>query len=78
MQVQESTAARDQLARGIAKTRSRLLEEFGDRLAPDVITRHVEENVSALKDSAIAEFVPLFVYRAAREQLIGLTRNNSA
>lgn len=65
----------DLLSRGIDETRSKLLDEFQDRVQRDVIDRTVDETFDSLKNAAVVEYVPLFVYRSAREQLFSLTRN---
>lgn len=74
MHIQNAGTERDQLERGIDETRARLLSEFHGRLEPETITRYVDETADVLKGAAVSEFVPLFIYRTAREQLALLTR----
>lgn len=74
---QGSVAERDQLTRGIADTKARLVGEFGGLLDPGVIERLVDDTFNALQDATVREFVPLFVYRAAREQLAGMAQTSA-
>lgn len=78
MLTQESLGASDQLTRGIAETRTRLVTEFQDRVEPDVIRQTVDDAFGALQDAAIRDFLPLFVYRAAHEQLTAMARASGA
>lgn len=78
MLTQESLGASDQLARGIAETRTRLVEEFEERIEPGTIRQIVDEAFEALEDAAIRDFLPLFVYRAAHEQLTDMARASAA
>lgn len=77
MQTSESHAESDQLVRGIAETKTRLMSEFRERVQPDVIQRLVDETFNALQDAAVREFVPLFVYRSAREQLADMAGSSA-
>ena len=78
MQTHEVLSDRDNLSRGIDETRARLLDEFQDRLRPDVIEKLVDDTFQNMKDSNVREFVPLFVYRGAREQLADIARSGDA
>lgn len=78
MQASETRSKQDQLNRGIHDTRMRLLSEFRDRVHPEVIERAVDETFETLKDAPVSEFVPLFVYRSAKEQLTNLSRSLNA
>lgn len=72
MQTVDARSEQEQLARGIDQTRSRLLDEFQDRVHSEVIERTVSETFETLKGASVSEFVPLFVYRTAREHLSSL------
>jgi hypothetical protein len=75
MQSQDTLPKQDQLTRGLDETRNRLVNEFQDKFQPDLIEKVVEDAFQTLKDSSVSEFVPLFVYRSARQQLADLSRS---
>lgn len=50
------------------------MSEFQDSIQADVIQKLVDDTFAVLRDSTVSEFVPLFVYRAAREQLADMMR----
>lgn len=74
VQTQSARGDGDQLTRGIEETRNRLVSEFHERIEAEVIQKLVDETFAALRDSTVREFVPLFVYRTAREQLADMAR----
>lgn len=78
MLTQESLGASDQFARGIDETKTRLVTEFQERVQPDVIHRIVDDALNALQNAPVRDFVPLFVYRAAREHLTYMARADTA
>jgi hypothetical protein len=75
MQTHDTLPERTPLARGMDETRNRLVNEFQDKFQPDMIEKVVEDAFQTLKDSSVSEFVPLFVYRSARQQLADLSRS---
>lgn len=77
MQSQPIWGEQDPLTRGIEETKTRLVTEFQERLQPDVIQQLVDDTYNALQDASVREFVPLFVYRAARERLADLARGSA-
>lgn len=74
MLAQESVGASDQITRVIAETKTRLRSEFEAQVQPDVIQKVVDDTFKALQDAPVRDFVPLFVYRAARDQLADMAR----
>jgi hypothetical protein len=78
MLTQESLGTSDQFARGVAETRTRLVTEFQERLQPDIIQRVVDDVLRTLQDASVRDFVPLFVYRAARDELTDMAHDGAA
>lgn len=74
MSTRESVSASDQLARGVDETRTRLVTEFQGRVKPDVIRRVVDDALEGLEEAPVRDFLPLFVYRAARDRLTDMAR----
>ena len=74
MQTRAVSGEEDQLSRGIAETRMRLMTEFQEQVRADVVRQVVADTFKSLKGATVSEFVPLFVYRAAREQLADMAR----
>lgn len=78
MQISEARSAEDRLNKGVHDAKTRLLNEFRDQVGSDVVEKTVHETFESMKDSSVSEFVPLFVYRSAKEQLFNLSRSVSA
>ena len=51
---------------------SQLAKDFDGRLKLGVVRQVVEEVLESLRGSSVPDFVPLFVYRTARERLTAL------
>jgi hypothetical protein len=52
--------------------------EFQERLQPDIIQRVVDDVLRTLQDASVRDFVPLFVYRAARDELTDMAHDGAA
>jgi Protein-tyrosine-phosphatase-like, N-terminal domain len=50
----------------------RLTEEFSGRFSPETIRELVASSLESYRGSRITDFVPLLVYRSARDHLAGL------
>ena len=63
--------SRDQiLADCLADATSRLMTAFGDRFSEQEIVRWSAESLRPYSNAQVLDFVPLFVERSAREQLL--------
>ena len=63
-------ATRGHLERGVDS----LTDEFSGVFSRDAIQRYVDESLECLSGARLAEFVPLFVHRFARERLRALAQ----
>jgi hypothetical protein len=75
MQVKDSKQTESDLAELVEDTTSQLAKHFDGRLGLDVIRKVVAEVLESLRESTVPDFVPLFVYRTARERLTALERS---
>jgi hypothetical protein len=55
----------------------RLGDEFRDRLSFETIRELVDASFASYRGSRIVDFVPLLVYKSARDRLGTLSRNDS-
>jgi hypothetical protein len=53
----------------------RLTAEFSGRFPPEAIRDLVTKSLENYRESRITDFVPLLVYRSARDQLAGLAQS---
>ena len=68
MAVEVDANTRAHIERGVES----LTEEFAGVFSRETIQRYVDESLSSLSGSRLADFVPLFVHRFARERLRAL------
>jgi hypothetical protein len=57
------------LADPLPGLRRRLVEEYGDDVAPETIDRVAEQSLGEFKGTRVREFVSVFAWRRARERL---------
>jgi hypothetical protein len=57
------------LADPLPGLRRRLVEEYGDDVAPETIDRVAEQSLGEFKGARVREFVSVFAWRRARERL---------
>ena len=72
MLVKGSKQSESDLAELVEDTTSQLAKDFDGRLKPGLVRQVVEEVLESLRGSSVPDFVPLFVYRTARERLTAL------
>ena len=70
MAVEIDSVTRGHLERGVDS----LADEFGGVFSRETIQRYVDESLDSLSGARLAEFVPLFVHRFARERLRALAQ----
>jgi arsenate reductase (thioredoxin) len=68
--VEIDSATRGHLERGVDS----LADEFSGVFSRETIQRYVDESLDSLSGARLAEFVPLFVHRFARERLRALAQ----
>jgi arsenate reductase len=68
--VEIDSATRGHLERGVDS----LTDEFSGVFSRETIQRYVDESLDSLSGARLAEFVPLFVHRFARERLRALAQ----
>ena len=72
MLVKGSKQSESDLAELVEDATSQLAKDFDGRLGLGVVRQVVEEVLESLRGSSVPDFVPLFVYRTARERLTAL------
>ena len=72
MLVKDSKQSESKLLELVEDTTSQLAKDFDGRLEPGIIRQVVTEVFESLRGSTVPDFVPLFVYRSARERLTAL------
>ncbi|MCH8814101.1 MAG: hypothetical protein IH957_03245 [Chloroflexi bacterium] len=75
MLVKDSKQSESKLLELVEDTTSQLAKDFDGRLEPGIIRQVVTEVFESLRGSTVPDFVPLFVYRSARERLTALERS---
>jgi arsenate reductase (thioredoxin) len=70
MAVEIDSTTREHLERGLDS----LTDEFSGVFSRETIQRYVDESLESLSGARLAEFVPLFVHRFARERLRALAQ----
>jgi hypothetical protein len=69
MESQQLTANR------VNETIDRLTAEFSGRFSPEAIRDLVTQSLENYRESRVIDFVPLLVYRSARDYLAGLAQS---
>ncbi len=73
---EETAAFTTEISHRIADAADRLAEEFRDRFDAGTVQRYVQDSRESYRESRIADFVPLLVYRFTRERLLDIAREN--
>jgi hypothetical protein len=63
-----STKIDEPVARAVVRT---LSTEVEGAVSPQTIEAYVNDSLASFRDARIKEFVPLLVYRMARERVLG-------
>ncbi|MEX1195457.1 MAG: hypothetical protein WD904_09315 [Dehalococcoidia bacterium] len=64
--------AQDQLTNRVRDVEKQLAGEFGAAVSREVIAHTMKECLDSYRGARVADFVPLFVYRQARQRLAAL------
>jgi hypothetical protein len=65
----------DPVSKRINEAVQRLVEEFKGTIPSETVVQSAEEAVNAYRDARVTDFIPLLVYRSAREQLGALAQD---